>query len=116
MSDNSLYINNFNGVFFLSLGTLFISAMGVCFAYALKSKCSNVKICFGCLEIDRDVELEADMEMNASTLPTTTSTTAVDDIPPSVVIRSRRPSKIITDNAVAAAIKALESDDDETKI
>jgi hypothetical protein len=65
MSDNntSLFYNNFNGTFFLSLGTLFITAVSVCLGFALKSKCKNVKLCFGCLEIERDVELEADVEM-----------------------------------------------------
>jgi hypothetical protein len=59
----SLFYNNFNGVFFLSLGTLFITATSVCLGFALKSKCSNVKICFGCLEIERDIDAEVDVEM-----------------------------------------------------
>ncbi len=64
MSDNNnLFSNDFNGTFFLSLGTLFITAISVCLGFALKSKCKNVKVCFGCLEIERDVELEADVEM-----------------------------------------------------
>ena len=118
MSDNNnnLFSNDFNGTFFLSLGTLFITGISVCLGFALKSKCKNVNVCFGCLEIDRDVELEADMEMNIPVVvPPPTITTTTDDIPPTVVRRPsvRRSSKII-DNTVAA-IKALESDD-ETKI
>ena len=64
MSDNtSLFYNNFNGTFFLSLGTLTITAVSVCLGFALKSKCKNVKLCFGCLEIERDIDAELDVEM-----------------------------------------------------
>ncbi len=62
MSD-SLFSNDFNGTFFLSLGTLFITAISVCLGFALKSKCKNVKVCFGCLEIERDIDAEVDVEM-----------------------------------------------------
>ena len=55
---------DFNSTFFLSVGTLIITGSGVCLGYALKSKCNNVKICYGCLEIERDVDLEADLEEN----------------------------------------------------
>jgi hypothetical protein len=65
MSDNNnnLFSNDFNGTFFLSLGTLFITAISVCLGFALKSKCKNVKVCFGCLEIERDIDAEVDVEM-----------------------------------------------------
>ncbi len=65
MSDNNnkLFSNDFNGTFFLSLGTLFITAISVCLGFALKSKCKNVKVCFGCLEIERDIDAELDVEM-----------------------------------------------------
>jgi hypothetical protein len=85
MSD-SLFSNDFNGTFFLSLGTLFITAISVCLGFALKSKCKNVKVCFGCLEIERDVELEADVEMAQ---PAAAALTATADQMPTVATRRR---------------------------
>ena len=52
---------DFNSVFFLSLSTMVFGFCSVALGYALKSKCTSVKLC-GCLEIIRDVELEADLE------------------------------------------------------
>ena len=49
---------SFNSTFVLSMGTLVVTATGVCLAYALKSKCSSVKLCGGCIDIVRDVEAE----------------------------------------------------------
>ena len=70
------YANSFDGVFFLSLATMTFGFCGVALGYALKSKCSSVKC--GCIEIIRDVELEADIEENTiqpqptiDTIPTT---------------------------------------------
>lgn len=57
------YVNSFDGVFFLSLATMIFGFCGVALGFALKSKCSSVKCC-GCIEIDRNVELEADIEEN----------------------------------------------------
>ena len=34
------------------------------FLYLYKSKCSNVKLCFGLLEVERDVEIEEKTDMN----------------------------------------------------
>jgi hypothetical protein len=91
-----LYQNNFDGVFFLSLGTLFITAISVCLGFALKSKCSNVKLCFGCLEIERDIDAEVDVEMALPPVP------PVDQIPLSVN-PTRRRSYNLTEVARAAA-------------
>ena len=55
-------LTNFNSTFFLSLATMTFGFCGVALGYALKSKCSSVKCC--CIEIIRDVELEADIEEN----------------------------------------------------
>jgi hypothetical protein len=56
---------DFNSTFFLSVGTLLITASSVCLGYALKSKCSNVKCCYGCFEIVRDIDAELEIEENA---------------------------------------------------
>ena len=49
---------DFNATFFLSLATMIFGFFAGALGYALKSKCSSIKCC-GCIEIIRDVELEA---------------------------------------------------------
>ena len=44
------------------MGTILITAVSVCLGYALKSKCSSVKLCGGCIEIVRDIDAELDLE------------------------------------------------------
>ena len=50
--------DNFNSTFVLSMATLIVSAMGVCCAYGLRSKCTSVNLCFGAIKVIRDVEAE----------------------------------------------------------
>ena len=52
---------DFNATFFLSLATMVFGFLAGALGYALKSKCSSMKCC-GCIEIIRDVELEAEIE------------------------------------------------------
>ena len=56
MSD--IWETNYNSTFFLSVGTIFITGISVCLGFALKSKCSSVKLCGGCIEIVRDIDAE----------------------------------------------------------
>jgi hypothetical protein len=53
---------DFNATFFLSLATMVFGFLAGALGYALKSKCSSIKCC-GCIEIIRDVELEAELEV-----------------------------------------------------
>ena len=53
---------DFNATFFLSLATMIFGFLAGALGYALKSKCSSIKCC-GCIEIIRDVELEAELEV-----------------------------------------------------
>ena len=62
---------SFNSTFVLSMGTLFLTASGVCLAYALKSKCSSVKLCFGCVDIVRDIEAELEEDRIVRNIPET---------------------------------------------
>ena len=90
---------DFNSTFFLSVGTLIITGSGVCLGYALKSKCNNVKVCYGCLEIERDVDLEADIEENTiqQQQPQT-----IDIIPTTAPQRTARRSYNLSEIAKAA--------------
>ena len=55
-----IWYQSFDGVFFLSVGTVLVTGISVCLGYCLKSKCTSVKFCG--IEVIRDVELEADIE------------------------------------------------------
>lgn len=65
-------LNNFNSTFFLSLATMTFGFFAGALSYCLRSKCSSLKLC-GCIEIIRDVELEADIEAVTPQPPETTS-------------------------------------------
>ena len=82
-------LTNFNSTFFLSLATMTFGFFGTCAIYFLKSKCSRVKCC--CVEIIRDVELEADIEENIKQ-PTIETQIPIDHIPNTPPIQSRRSS------------------------
>lgn len=89
------YANSFDGVFFLSLATMTFGFFGTCAIYFLKSKCSRVKCC--CLEIIRDVELEADIEEN-----TIQPQPTIDIIPTIAPQRTTRRSYNLSEIAKAA--------------
>ena len=82
---------DFNSTFFLSLATMTFGFFAGALGYALKSKCSRVKCC--CIEIIRDVELEADIEESVihQTVPNPPFTEPTMPTPP---IFSRRNSPI----------------------
>ena len=48
----------FGSTFVLSISTLLITATAGCMAYALRSKCTSVRLCCGFVEIQRDVQAE----------------------------------------------------------
>ena len=50
-------------VTFITMGFAFVTGS---LAYTLKSKCNSVRFCGGCIDIQRDVELEADIEENVA--------------------------------------------------
>ena len=60
MSD---WMKEFNGIFFISLGTLIFGFLGLIVRYTLKSKCEHFKCCFGLFDIDRRVDLEVQEEI-----------------------------------------------------
>ena len=103
MSDLSSSGGSFNSTFFLSLGTMITAAIGVCLAYALKSKCSSVKCC--CVEIIRDID--AELEEGPTPIPGPAS------VPVPVPEPERRPSShrrdSFIDTRVAEALNKYQS-------
>ena len=68
---------DFNATFFLSLATMVFGCLAGALGYALKSKCISIKCC-GCVEIIRDVELEAELEVTPLQQPLQTEPTTAD--------------------------------------
>ena len=52
------WIETYDGVFFISLATILVGALGVSAKYCLRSKCEHFSCCFGLFTIDRRVDLE----------------------------------------------------------
>ena len=75
----SEWINTFDGVFFLTIGSLLFGCFGLVIKYCLRSKCDNVNLCFGLITVHRNVEPEAEEEMKELELQGANNNTKVDD-------------------------------------
>ena len=60
MSD---WIDTFDAVFWITISTLVCGSFGLVVRYCLKSKCDNISICCGLINVHRDVKLEVEEEM-----------------------------------------------------
>ena len=60
------WFNEFNGSFFLSIGTMLFAFMGLSVRYCYYSKCSQCSLCWGFIDLVRDVntELKEDMVLD----------------------------------------------------
>ena len=54
--------NQFNAGFWISFVGLILSFAGILLIYCLKSKCKKCSICFGLIQIERDVNAENEEE------------------------------------------------------
>ena len=64
----SSWTSVYDGVFFISLATILVGALGVTAKYCLKSKCERFNCCFGAFEIQRRVDLETQEEIRLAEL------------------------------------------------
>ena len=100
---------DFSSVFFLSLATMTFGFCAGALGYALKSKCSRVKCC--CVEIIRDVELEADIEEKQQPkIETQTSFDHIPNAPNPTTATSRRSSVRRSYNLSEIAKASLEAE------
>lgn len=53
-----MWYNEFDSIFWISLGTLLVGAFGVSVKYCLRSRCENFSLCCGLIQIKRRVDLE----------------------------------------------------------
>ncbi len=59
------WTETYDAVFFISLATIIVGALGVSAKYCLKSKCEHFSCCCGLFVIDRRVDLEVQEEIKA---------------------------------------------------
>ena len=57
----------YDSAFWISISTGLFAFFAVVIKTALKSKCDNLNLCFGCIQIHRRVELENVTEDNVHT-------------------------------------------------
>jgi hypothetical protein len=69
-----------DSAFWISIATLVIAAFRYSLSQAYKSKCSNFRICWGLINIKRDVTLEAHIDEKALEMATAQEESK-DDIP-----------------------------------
>ena len=50
------------------LSVLLVPAIGSLFLYLYKCKCASVQLCFGCINVARDVRGEEGIDMNNRTI------------------------------------------------
>ncbi len=62
------WIETFDGIFFITVITILTAFFGVVLRFCLRSKCGEINFCWGCLKINRNVELEQEEEMKAMEL------------------------------------------------
>ena len=52
------WTETYNDIFFISIATTFFLFLGTLVKYGFRSKCDQVKLCCGFIEVHRRVELE----------------------------------------------------------
>ena len=57
------WIEIYDGVFFITIGSLLFGCIGLSIKYLLKSKCDNVNLCYGLIKVHRNVKVEEELEM-----------------------------------------------------
>ena len=57
------WIEIYDAVFFITIGTLLFGCIGLSIKYLLKSKCDNVNLCYGLIKVHRNVKVEEELEM-----------------------------------------------------
>ena len=55
-------MQDFDGTFWLSLTGILVGFASGALVYAIKSKCSKCSLCFGLINIERDVKTEVEEE------------------------------------------------------
>jgi hypothetical protein len=109
----SLWYNEFNSSFWLSVTGLFIGSIATCFAYCYKSKCSHIKLCGGLIDVLRDINAELEDAENGIEIPpppnptTAPPTTTTEDQP--AVRRASIRKSLIVQQSIEAAMRQVQA-------
>jgi len=60
----SEWFSTFDAVFFTGIATMVFTCFAIVIKTALASKCDNLNLCCGCIQIHRRVELENPIDAN----------------------------------------------------
>jgi hypothetical protein len=55
-------MEQFSESFYISVLSIMVGMIGLCVKYCLKSKCNDVSVCCGMIQISRDVNAEIETE------------------------------------------------------
>jgi hypothetical protein len=60
-----VWYDTFDSVFWLSISPMVLGACALCVRYAYRSKCTHVRLCWNCIDVERNVddEIIADEKM-----------------------------------------------------
>ncbi len=58
------WMDTYDAVFFISIGTMVVGLVALMIRFCIKSKCEHFSLCFGLITIDRRVDLEVQEEMH----------------------------------------------------
>ena len=58
------WMDTYDAVFFISIGTMIVGLMALIIRFCIKSKCEHFSLCFGLITVDRRVDLEVQEEMH----------------------------------------------------
>jgi hypothetical protein len=61
----SNFYDEFNSVFWLSLGTMILGSFAVCLKYSYQSKCEDISLC-GLIKIHRNIQAEVEIDETKS--------------------------------------------------
>ncbi len=108
----SLWYNEFNSSFWLSVTGLIIGASSAGFAYCYKSKCTHIKLCGGLIDVVRDIDGELEdaengVEIPPPTNPTTAPPTTTEEQP--AVRRASIRKSLVVQQAIEAAMKQVQA-------
>ena len=70
-----VWYSTFDAVFFTGIATMVFTCFAIVIKTALASKCDNLNLCFGCIQIHRRVELER----NDDSIPITRASNDVEN-------------------------------------
>jgi hypothetical protein len=58
-----MFYDEFGSIFFISIATLLTGVCGLILKQCYRTKCQNIKLCFGCIDVVRDIDTEQALDL-----------------------------------------------------